>query len=126
MKASLIRINKVVRTRLDTAKQIIKVFLVLKEDELKDLNITFSDNDITVLAYFILFGINRSTKELIINSKVCKTLNSVNVVMTKLKKASLIYKDDLNGKRYVSKELAFPLNKTTGIYINLKTETDEY
>lgn len=111
-KASLIRIKKDILTNVDLMKHIVNIFCITK-------NIKLSDTDVTVMSYFMVYGINNNTKNLIINSEICKNLNVIKGVMVKLRKLGFIYKDDLNGKNYVSDELKIPLNSTIGLYIQL-------
>ena len=114
-KASLIRISKNFATKLDLTKFMLKMICMARE-------INLSDSQLTVLSYFIIYGINTKTKDLILNSKVCKNLNVIKGIMTKLKKNNFIYKDDLNGKTYIAEDLRIPLNDTIGLYFKLSVD----
>ena len=114
-KASLIRISKNFATKLDLTKFMLKMICMARE-------INLSDSQLTVLSYFIIYGINTKTKDLIHNSKVCKNLNVIKGIMTKLKKNNFIYKDDLNGKTYIAEDLRIPLNDTIGLYFKLSVD----
>ena len=85
-------------------------------------NIKLSDTEITVLAYFIVYGVNQQSKNLIVSSMICKNLANIKTIMVKLKKLNLIYKDDLNGKVYVAKVLNFELNSSIGIYLKISNQ----
>lgn len=114
-KASLIRISKNFATKLDLTKFMLKMICMARE-------ISLSDSQLTVLSYFIIYGINTKTKDLILNAKVCKNLNVIKGIMTKLKKNNFIYKDDLNGKTYIAEDLRIPLNDTIGLYFKLSVD----
>ncbi len=114
-KASLIKISKRFATKLDLTKFMLKMICMARE-------ISLSDSQLTVLSYFIIYGINTKTKDLILNAKVCKNLNVIKGIMTKLKKNNFIYKDDLNGKTYIAEDLRIPLNDTIGLYFKLSVD----
>lgn len=118
-KVALLKISKSVKTKLELAKYVSIVYIDLKE-------IKLSDTDLTVLSYFMVYGINNETKNLIIKSEICKNINVIKGVMTKLKKNNLIYKDDLNSKNYVCDDLKFTITPTVGIYIKLDTDNNEH
>lgn len=111
-KVPLIGISKTVSTKIDAARCIISIYNILND-------IKISDTEVTVLAYFILYGINRDTKQLIIRSEICKNINVIKGILTKLKKNNLIYKDDLNGKVYVNPALNINISPITAMYIKL-------
>lgn len=113
--ASLIKMEQQVNTKLDLAKTIISIMLCFN-------NLKLSDTEITILAYFMMYGVNATTKGLIVKSRVCKNVANVKTIMVKLKKLGLIYKDDLNGKVYIIKSLAFELTPTVGIYLKIENK----
>ena len=61
--------------------------------------------EISILAYFSVYGINKQSKQLILKSNICKTADSIKTVMVKLKKNNLIYKDDFDGRVCVTNAL---------------------
>lgn len=109
---SLIKMAKKVATKVELAKCIINITLCFNNTKL-------SDTEVTILAYFMVYGVNTKTKELLIKSGVCKSLSNIKVIMVKLKKMELIYKDDLNSKVYVNKNLSFNLTPTVGFYLKI-------
>lgn len=111
-KVSLMKMVKNVGSKIELAKTIINVSICFN-------NIKLSDTEITILAYFMVYGINQQTKNLIVNSKVCKSLANIKTIMVKLKKLELIYKDDFNGKVYITQSLNFELTPTVGIYLKI-------
>lgn len=111
-KASLVKMVKQVTTKIDLARAIVNITLCFND-------IKLSDTEITILAYFMVYGVNTNTKNLIVKSEVCKNIANIKTIMVKLKKLGLIYKDDLNGKVYVDKSIGFELTPTVGIYLKI-------
>ena len=110
--ASVLKIQKTVTSKIELAKSIININNCFKGKHL-------SDTETTILAYFMVYGINRETKNLIVKSEICKNLNNIKTIMVILKKEGYIYKDELNGKVYVSKELSLKLTPTVAIYLKI-------
>ena len=110
--ASLIKIAKKVTTKIELAKNVINIFTCFND-------IKLSETETTVLAYFMVYGINQQTKNLIVKSGVCKNTNNIKTIMVKLKKLNLIFKDDFTGKVLVTKSLSFEITPTIGIYLKL-------
>lgn len=113
--ASLVKMQKVVSSKIELAKAIIKIAICFND-------IKLSDTEVTVLAYFIVYGVNQQSKVLLVNAKVCKNIANIKTIMVKLKKLALIYKDDLNGKVYVTKALSFDITPTIAIYLKLENK----
>lgn len=109
---SLVKLVKQVTTKIDLASFIIKLHLLVE-------TIKLSETEITILAYFMVYGVTQQTKELIVKSEVCKNVANIKTIMVKLKKLGLIFKDELNGKVYVIKSLAFELTPTVGVYLKI-------
>lgn len=121
-KATLIKKVKKVSSKVELAKAIINLsicFDEIKREDKEDEVLKLSNTETYVLAYFMVYGINISTKNLIVKSGICKNLANIKTIMVKLKKYDLIYKDELNGKVYVSKNLDFELTPATGIYLKI-------
>lgn len=113
--ATLIKMEKRVSTKIDLAKAI--VYLVICFNDIK-----LSDTEITILAYFMVYGITQKTKQLIVSAGVCKNTANIKTIMVKLKKLGLTYKDDLNGKVYVAPTLQFDITPTVGLYLKITNE----
>ena len=111
-KVSIVKGVKQVSSKIELAKSIINVLICFN-------NIKLGDTDITILAYFMVYGITTATKNLIVKSEVCKNLANIKTIMVKLKKLELIYKDELNGKVYISKALNFELTASVAIYLKI-------
>lgn len=109
---SLVKLTKKVDNKLDLAKAALNVILSFRD-------IKISETKLTVMSYFMVYGVTVSTKNLIVKSQVCKNLANLKIIMVELKKLELIYKDDLNGKVYVSKDLNFQLNESIALYFKI-------
>lgn len=114
-KAHLIKMVKKVNSKVELAKNIISIYICFNDSSL-------SDTEKTVLAYFMVYGINPQTKELIIQSEICKNIFTVKTVMAKLKRRGLIYKDDFNRKVYVNKNLKFDITPDAAFYLKLSID----
>lgn len=113
--ASVLKMQKNVPSKVELAKKIVNMTMCFD-------NIHLSDTQASVLAYFMVYGINLQSKNLIVKSSICKNLANVKTVMVRLKKLDLIYKDDLNGKVYVTKSLSLELTPTVALYFKLDTK----
>lgn len=112
-KAYLIKMIKKVDSKVELAKNIISLYICFND-------LTLSDTEKTVLAYFMVYGINTQTKELIVESQICKNIFTVKTVMSKLKKKKLIYKDeDFSRKVYVIDSLKFDITSTVAFYLKI-------
>ena len=111
-KVSLIKITKKVSTKIELAKAILNVTLCFN-------NLKLSHTEITVMSYFMVYGINQQTKSLLIKAEVCKNINNIKTIMVKLKKLGLVYKDEFSGKVLINSTLNFELTPTVGIYLKI-------
>jgi hypothetical protein len=115
-KSSVIKMQKGVGSKVELAKAIVNMTTCFSD-------IHLSNTELTVLAYFMVYGINPQSKALIVKSSVCKNLANVKTIMVKLKKLELIYKDDLNGKVYVTQSLAVDLTPTVALIFKIDNAT---
>ena len=81
----LIKIKKKVSGKINQAIMIISIFCALN-------NIKLSDAEKTALSYFLVYGINDVTKNLIIKAKTFDSYDTIKNLMTKFRKKSLIKK----------------------------------
>lgn len=123
-KSSLLKMVKNVPSKVELARAIINLTICFRDIKRKEPNkeeevLKLSDTETSVLAYFMVYGVNLSTKNLIVKSGICKNLANIKTIMVKLKKYELIFKDELNGKVYVDKNLSFELTSTVGLYFKI-------
>lgn len=118
-KTTLLKISKNTKTKIETVEQIIKIHLALKD-------IRIGDSLIQILAYFIVYGINPDTKKLLVESGLAKSQGSIKWYIHKLRAVGLMYRDDLNGRIYICKDLDLSVTPVTGLYIQLNINNNEY
>ena len=108
----LLKIKKKTGSKVEQAKVLIAVFCLL-------INIKLSDTELTVLAYFMVYKINRKTKDLILSSKILKTEDSLKNTMSKLRKFGMLVRN-MDDKGYsLRKELDFQANTEIGVLIKI-------
>ena len=103
---------KQVLTKVDLALVTIKLYGCFH-------NVKLSDTEMLVLSYFMVYGVNIQTKQLLFKSGVCKP-SSIKTIMVKLKKLGLIYKDELNRKVYVHTDSQFKINDTVALLFKIQ------
>ena len=107
--------GKTLKTKIEVAKCVASIAICFNQDKkVGDIPFRLSDTELTVLAYFMV-----QTKNLIVKSGVCKTVNNIKIIMVKLKKLRLIYKDDFDGRVRVTKALSFEITPVVGIYFKI-------
>lgn len=108
----LVKIKKKTNSKVEQAKILIALFCIL-------MNIKLSDTELTVLAYFMVYRINRKTKDLILNSGILKSEDSLKNTLSKLKKFGMLVRN-IDSKEYsLRKELNFLLEPTMGLLIKI-------
>lgn len=83
----VIKMKRKTQNKVELSTLIVKLYCTVSD-------IRINETDKTVLAYFMVYGIKKSTKELIIKSLILGTYNSLENSVTRLRKAGLIYKDE--------------------------------
>ena len=111
MSVPLLKISKKSTSKIDQAKTILSVLCLLS-------TISLSDTELTTLAYFIVYGLNDKTKNLILTARILKTEDSLRNAMTKFRKFGLIRKNERK-EDLLSDRINFPLTDTTGILIKI-------
>jgi hypothetical protein len=108
----LVKIKKKTTSKVEQAKTLIAIFCLL-------MNIKLSDTELTVLAYFMVYKINRKTKDLILSSGILKTEDSLKNTLSKLKKFGMLVKS-VDSKEYsLRKDLDFNLSPVMGVLLKL-------
>lgn len=119
-KNTFIKLSSQTNSKITLVKNIVSTsihFWGLTNDKM-----SLSETEINVLAYFIVYGINNDSKELIVKAGICKNIANINTIMVKLKKLKLIYKDELNGKNYICKQLNFEITPTVAMLLKLENK----
>jgi hypothetical protein len=108
----LVKIKKKTNSKVEQAKTMIAIFCLL-------MNINLSDTELTVLAYFMVYKINRKTKDLILNAGILKSDDSLKNTLSKLKKFGMLVRN-IDSKEYsLRKELDFTLTPAMGVLIKI-------
>lgn len=107
---SLIKIEKKTSGKIDQAKTIISIFCLLS-------NIRLSDAELTVLGYFVVYGLTEQTKDLIMKSKILATDGSLGNTLSKLRKCGLIKKT--NKRDILNPSLDMELQPVMGMIIKI-------
>jgi hypothetical protein len=108
----LVKIKKKTNSKVEQAKTMIAIFCLL-------MNIKLSDTELTVLAYFMVYKINRKTKDLILNAGILKSDDSLKNTLSKLKKFGMLVRN-IESKEYsLRKELDFTLTPAMGVLIKI-------
>lgn len=108
----LVKIKKKTNSKVEQAKVLIAIFCLL-------INIKLSDTELTVLAYFMVYRINRKTKDLILSSGILKTEDSLKNTMSKLKKFGMLVRDSESKEYTLRKDLDFQVNPIVGVIIKI-------
>lgn len=111
----LIKIKKKTSNKVEQAKTLIAMFCLMS-------NIKLSETELTVLAYFMVYRINRKTKDLILHSGILKSEDSLKNTLSKLKKFGMLVRE-VDSKEYsLRKELDFILQPMIGMLIKIDNE----
>lgn len=103
----LIKINVKTQNKIDLFKRIYKVYAVLSD-------ISLSDSELSILAYYNVFGISAKTDDFLFKTNIFRNRYTFNNCKSKLKKAGLLNKGirtELNSK------LKLPVEPTLGMLI---------
>jgi len=108
----LVKLRLKTNSKVEQAKKLIGIFCLLQ-------NIKLSDTELTVLAYFMVYKINRKTKDLILHSGILKTEDSLKNTMSKLKKFGMLVRH-VDSKEYsLHRDLNFQVQPQVGILIKI-------
>lgn len=106
----LIKIEKKVQGKIEQAKLIISLFCKLSK-------IKLSETELAVIAYFMVYKLTKQTEELILKSELLANDNSLQNVMSKLRKVGLIIRKDK--KDYINDILNIPIEPVIGLFIKI-------
>jgi hypothetical protein len=108
----LVKIRKNTNSKVEQAKVLIAIYCLLT-------NIKLSDTELTVMAYFMVYKINRKTKDLILSSGILKSEDSLKNTLSKLKKFGMLIRG-VDSKEYsLRKDLNFTLEPVMGVLIKI-------
>lgn len=106
----LVKIIKKTNNKIDQARAVLSIFTMLSDMKL-------SDSDLSILAYFMVYGINKETESLIIKSQILNP-DSLSNTRSRLKKFGLIKK--LPNKTYeITEKLRLKMDTEIGVLIKI-------
>lgn len=72
--------------KIELAQMLLSVYCLMN-----DIKISKTEN--LIMAYFLVYGIKKTTKDLILNSLILKSYNSLENSLTNLRKVGLVIRD---------------------------------
>lgn len=97
-------------SKLDMIKKIIQIYCLLS-------NIKLSETETVVICYFIIYGYSNETKQLIIDSKIVGGRDSLDNIISKLRKMGLI--EGRGDKAKLNPQIAYNVTSVMGLFIKL-------
>ena len=107
----LVTIQKKTNSKIDQAKTLLAVFCLLSD-------IRLSEAELTVLAYFLVYKVTDSTKDLIIKSKILNP-DSLKNTISKLNRFGLIKKDPIRKVYHLNDKLQLQMDSKIGMLIKI-------
>lgn len=109
---------QVLKLRKKTSNRMELITLVLTMYALLS-NIKANKTELQVLSYLVVYGIKKSTKDMIIRSQILTSANSLENTLTRLRKMGLIVKDK-EGASIVKPDINFTPENKMGVMIQLE------
>ena len=111
----LVKSKKKTNGKVEQAKTLISMFCLL-------MGVKLSDTEITVLAYFMVYRVSRTTKDLILKSGLLKSEYSLKNTLSKLKKLGMLTRDQDASDYSLRKEIDFQMNPVVGVLIKIDNQ----
>jgi hypothetical protein len=108
----VVKIKKSTQSKVEMVNLLIRTYCVMS-------NIKASSTDIDVLSYMMVYGFKKSTKKLILSSKILNSPNSLENTMTRLRKLGLVVKDR-DGYNEPCKGINVNISGNIGVIIKLE------
>lgn len=108
----LIKTVKKVYGKVEQAKIILQIFCLLSD-------IKLSDSELTTLAYYSIYKSNDIVKELILDGKILKSIDSLRNTISKLSNIGLLKKSPVNKEYAVTDKIKFDIEPTIGMLIKI-------
>ncbi len=108
----VLRMRRKTESKIEVAGLLLTVYCLMSK-------IKINETERTVMAYFMVYGFKKSTKDLILRSKILGTYNSLENTLTKLRKVGLVVKDK-EGFTKPCPSLNTVVENAMGIVIELK------
>lgn len=108
----VLRMRRKTQSKIELATLMLTIYCLLSD-------IKINNTERTVMAYFMVYGFKKATKDLILRSMILKSYNSLENTLTKLRKMGLVIRDD-EGFTKPCKDLSAQVENKLGIIIELK------
>lgn len=108
----LIKLNKKVTSTTDLLKDALFIYCYMNR-------ISISDSELTTLSYFITYGFNQDTIDLVIKSKILKQ-SSLKNTLSKFRKYGFLIR--VNKNDYLNEEFKFQQNSEIGLLLRITNE----
>ena len=108
----VLRMRRKTESKTQVAQLLLTVYCAMSD-------IKLNETEKTVMAYFMVYGFKKSTKELILRSMILRSYNSLENTLTKLRKVGLVIKDN-EGFTKACSSLSGTVENAMGIIIELK------
>lgn len=107
----VLKLTKKTESKIELANIMLKIYCQLA-------GIKCPDTEILIMSYFMVYGVRKSTKELILRSQIFKTKGALENSISKLRSLGLLYKVEDEGTKVIP-QLNFPIDSNMGIIIKL-------
>lgn len=108
----VLKLTKKTESKIELANLLLNIYCELA-------NIKCPKTEMTIMSYFMVYGVKKSTKELIIRSQILKTRGSLENSMSKLRSLGLLETVEDEGTKIIP-QLNFTVDNTMGIIIKLE------
>lgn len=99
----VIKLKKKTSNRMELVTLVLTMYCLLS-------NVKINRTELQVLSYLVVYGIRKSTKDMIIRSQILTSYNSLENTITRLRKMGLIVRDR-DGLPIVRQEIAIQQDK---------------
>jgi len=107
----LLKLTKKTESKIELANLMLNIYCQLA-------GIKCPETELVIMSYFMVYGVKKATKELILRSQVLKMKGSLENSMSKLRSLGLLIKVEDEGTK-VTPQLDFTVDNTMGILIKL-------
>lgn len=108
----VLKLTKKTESKVELASLMLNIYC-----KLADIRVT--ETELIVMGYFMVYGISKQTKELIVRSEILKSRGSVENMMTALRGKKLLVKVEDEGTKLIP-SLNFPIENGMGLIIKLE------
>lgn len=108
----VLKLTKKTKNKIELANLMLKIYCQLSD-------IKCPETELQIMSYFMVYGVRKSTKELIIRSQILKAKGSLENSMSTLRRIGLLIKVEDEGTKVIP-QLDFTVDNTMGLIIKLE------